>query len=119
MPKKRISLIEEAFHILFPNYPHHPISEYKKADMVMRYLNVPAFGEEQSFLICCEVILRVQFPENKREFGRGVVLRAENLLPEILGTNPDHEYHMDEVEHLERRYFESGRKFNDFFGIPG
>lgn len=117
MPKRGVNLIDDAFHILFPNYPFHPVSEYKKADMVMRHLNVPAFGEEQSFLICCEVILRVQFPENKREFGRSVVLRAENLLPEILGTNPDHEYHMDEVEHLERRYFKSGRKFNDFFGI--
>lgn len=111
--------IDEAFCILFPNRLFFPISEHKKADMVMRNLNVPAFGEEQSFLICCEIILRVRFPEKDRDFGRAVVLRAENLLPEILGTDPDHEYHMDEVEHLERKYFESGKKFNDFFGITG
>lgn len=115
MLKKDINSVNRAFDVLFPNYPYHPISDYKKADLVMRHLNVSAFGEEQSFLICCDVILRIQFPKKDREFGRAVVLRAENLLPEILGTHPDHEFHMDEVEYLERKYFESGKKFDVLF----
>lgn len=107
--------LDEAFDILFPNYPHHPISSYKKADMVIKNLDVPKIGLENAFRVCCEVILRVNF--SNREQKTNIVGRAEHLLPEILGTNPDHEFHMDEVEYLERRYFESGQKFNDFISI--
>ena len=108
--QKKKNPLDEVFDVLFPNYPHHPISNHKKADMVIRNLNVPKIGVEKAFSVCCEVILRVDFPS--RDQRANIVGRAEHLLPEILGTNPDHEFHMDEVEYLEQKYLKSG--FNDF-----
>lgn len=109
---KKKSPLEEVFSLLYPNYPH-PVSPHKKAELVINNLNVPLIGEERAFLVCCDIILRVPFPNEKREEKTRIVGRAENLLPEILGTNPDHEVHMDEVAHWEMRYYESGN-FENF-----
>ncbi len=110
--QKKKNPLDEAFDILFPNYENYPISRHKKADMVIKNLNVRKIGEENAFRVCCEIILRVNFPS--RAETTNVVGRAEHLLPEILGTNPDHEYHMDEVENLERKYFELRNGFDNF-----
>jgi len=103
--KKKVNPLDEAFDVLFPGFSDHPISHHKKAELVIKNFDVPKIGEENAFRVCCEIILRVNF--SNREHKTDIVGRAEQFLPEILGTNPDHEFHMDEAEDLERRYISS------------
>lgn len=109
---KKKSQLEEAFSFLYPDYTH-PVSLPKKAELVLENFNVSLLGEEKAFLVCCDIILRVPFSDKKIEEKTRIVGKAENLLPEILGTNPDHEIHMDEVAYWEMLYYKSGN-FENF-----
>ncbi len=105
MSKKKMNPLDEVFGVLFPDFSHYPISDSRKADMVIRDFNVQKIGEEKAFCVCCEIILRTNFLDRTQR--KKIIGHAEHFLPEILGTNPDHEFHMDEVADLEERYLSS------------
>lgn len=90
-----MSFVDRAHKVLFP-HSIHPIEEWKKAEKILEEFDVPKLSEDLSLGVLCEIILFTFFPNLGRKTR--CIRRAEEKLPELLGVNPDHEFHMAEVE---------------------
>ena len=76
------------------SYGH--LLSWQKAEKVLENFNVPVLDEWLALMVLCEIICFVHFPNEV--LLRANVQRAEEKIPELLDVNPDHEFHMDEVE---------------------
>lgn len=103
------SALDRTFHVLFP-HRFHGVLAHIKAEEVINNLHVSKIGEKLALLCLCEIVNNVGFPDLEKQTE--CVRKAEEKLPELLGVNPDHEFHMAEVEII-HNLLKSGSSFAD------
>lgn len=84
---------------------------WKMAKDVLDNFDVRVLGEDLALKVLCEVILYTFFPD--LEERTKCIGKAEEKLPEILGVNCDHEFHMAEVEYIWRELVQKGKTASD------
>ncbi len=94
--------VDRAFLKLCQKEPRAHLFPWQKAEKVLENFSVPELGEELAARFLCDVVTEIRFPNDRISYEN--VLHAENLLAEVLGINPDHELHMDEVEIIQRQF---------------
>ena len=82
-------MVERCFIALFPELDSVSVPIGEKARAVME--NIGILDEKDARWALCEIITNPAVPAH-------LVAKAENLLPEVVGGNVDHEVHMAEEE---------------------
>ncbi len=73
------------------------IEKWIKAKAILDDFDVRRFGEKHALYVLCCIVTEVNFP---REIHEIYIRKAEEKMPELLGTEPEHEFHMDEVAYI-------------------
>lgn len=101
-----MTTLQRAYNLLFCGPQHYHLWEMAKA--IIDNFDVRILGEELSAQVLCFIIAQINFP---LIFHQEYILKAERLLPELLGVNPDHEFNMDEAEYIQHLFTE-GKNLN-------